>query len=469
MMRQIQISDVTIRNATKQTTFREKLELAKLLDRLGVSIIELRELENVRTDSLLVKSIAAVVKESILALPVGLTEKEIREAWEAVSAAARPRLIVSAAVSTVQMEYLFHKKPDAMLETIEDVVTLCRSLCKDVEFQALDATRSDPAFLTSAVEAAVRAGAGTVTLCDTAGNMLPEEFTAFIAKAKSDAPCLSEVVLGVSCSDTLTLSGACSISAVGAGAEKITTAAYGSGSAPLAAVARMLQTKADYLDCTCAIRTTQLERVVNQIARLCETSRSKSSPFDNGVQEQGRGLVLGAEAGPAQVTEAAAKLGYDLSEEDRARVYEAFCRIAARKEQVGARELEAIVASAALQVPATYRVESYVINTGNIITATAHVKLLKKNVPVEGVSVGDGPIDAAFLAIEQIVGHHYELDDFQIQAVTEGREAMGQTIVKLRSSGKVFSGMGISTDIIGASIRAYVSALNKIVFEEAEA
>ena len=468
-MRQIQISDVTIRNAAKQTTFREKLELAKLLDRLGVSVIELRELENVRTDSLLVKSIAAVVKESILALPVGLTEEGVREAWEAVSCATKPRLIVSAAVSTVQMEYLFRKKPDGMLETIASVVSLCKSLCADVEFQALDATRADAAFLGKAIETAAMAGAGTVTLCDSAGNMLPEEFSAFVARVRSNSPCLSGVKLGVSCADTLTLAGACSISAVGAGADQITAAAYGSGSAPIAAVVRMLQAKGEYLDCTCTLRTTQLERLVEQIVRLCETSRSKSSPFDNGVQEQETELALGAEAGPTQVAEAAAKLGYDLSEEDRARVYEAFCRIAARKEEVGARELDVIVASAALQVPATYRVESYVINTGNIITATAHVKLLKKDLPVEGVSVGDGPIDAAFLAIEQIVGHHFELDDFQIQAVTEGREAMGQTVVKLRSAGKVYSGMGISTDIIGASIRAYVSALNKIVYEEAEA
>ena len=119
-----------------------------------------------------------------------------------------------------------------------------------------------------------------------------------------------------------------------------------------------------------------------------------------------------------------------------------------------------------MQVPPTYRVESYVINSGNIITATAHMKLRRDDQLKEGISTGDGPIDAAFLAIEQIVGHHYELDDFQIQAVTEGREAMGETVVKLRSNGKLYSGRGVSTDIVGSSIRAYVNALNKIVYEE---
>ena len=133
---------------------------------------------------------------------------------------------------------------------------------------------------------------------------------------------------------------------------------------------------------------------------------------------------------------------------------------------MGYKELEAIVASNALQVPPTYKLESYVINSGNVITATAVIKMTKNDQPVSSVSTGDGPIDAAFLAIEKIVGRHYELDDFQIQAVTEGREAMGETIVKLRSEGKLYSGRGISTDIIGSGIRAYINALNKIVYEE---
>ena len=168
----------------------------------------------------------------------------------------------------------------------------------------------------------------------------------------------------------------------------------------------------------------------------------------------------------AAVLKTAEKLGYDLSEEDGAKVYEAFKAIAAKKEKVSARELDAIVASAAMQVPPTYQLDTYVITAGNTISSTAHLKIAKAGAMLEGVSVGDGPIDAAFLAIERITGQHYELDDFQIQAVTEGREAMGQTVVKLRASGKVYSGRGISTDIVGASIRAYINALNKIVYEE---
>ena len=119
-----------------------------------------------------------------------------------------------------------------------------------------------------------------------------------------------------------------------------------------------------------------------------------------------------------------------------------------------------------MQVPATYKLVSYVINSGNVISSTANVCLEKDGKKLPGVCIGDGPIDAAFLAIEQILGHHYELDDFRIQSVTEGRDSMGNAIVKLKADGKVYSGNGLSTDIIGASIRAYISAVNKIVFEQ---
>ena len=166
--------------------------------------------------------------------------------------------------------------------------------------------------------------------------------------------------------------------------------------------------------------------------------------------------------------QAVEQLGYELSDEDKPKVYDAFQAIAAKKEKVGIRELDAIVAAAAMQVPSAYRLDTYVINAGNTIASSAHMRLIRDEAVLEGVCLGDGPIDAAFLAIESITGRHYELDDFQIQAVTEGREAMGQTIVRLRSNGKLYSGRGISTDIVCASIHAYLSALNKIVYEEEE-
>ena len=158
-------------------------------------------------------------------------------------------------------------------------------------------------------------------------------------------------------------------------------------------------------------------------------------------------------------------MGYDLSDEDSAKVFERFKSVASKK-TISNKELDAIVATTALQVTPAYKLVDYVINTGNMITSSAQITLEKDGENKQAIGIGDGPIDAAFTTIEQIVGHHYELDDFQIHSVTEGREATGSALVKLRANGKLYSGNGVSTDIIGASIRAYINAINKIIFEE---
>ncbi len=465
-MLQVKISDVTMKQGAA-LSFKEKIELAKLLDKLGTDVIELEGIHSPRIDSLRIKSIAAAVGSSILAVPVALELGNLESVWTALQEAKQPRLQVCAPVSSVQMEYLFHKKPDAMLGAIAQAVSACRARCQQVEFIADDATRSEPAFLQQALGTAIEAGATTVTVCDTAGTMLPEEFSAFVRNLYTLVPQLYNVTLGISCADTLAMADACVIAAVGQGAGEVKTAACAPGTASLANVAKLLSAKADALGASCRLHVTQLSRSMEQITRLCEEGKSKNSPFDNGVQED-PGIYLTAHDDAAAVSKAVQTLGYDLSPEDEGKVYEAFQRIAAKKEQVSIKELDAIVASAAMQVPPAYVLDTYVINVGNSISATAHIRLHKHAQTLESVCIGDGPIDAAFLAIEKITGCHYELDDFQLQAVTEGREAMGQTVVKLRSGGKVYSGRGISTDIIGASIHAYISALNKIVYEEEE-
>ena len=467
-MERIRISDMTMKQAGKDLSlsFKEKIELAKLLDKLAVSVIELEGIQNARIDALRIKSIAMAVKESIVAVPVQLNAENIMACWNALKQAKHPRLQVCAPVSSVQMEYLFHKKPDGMKAAIAEAVAAAAKLCDDVEFVADDATRSDPAFLYDVVAAAIQAGAKTVTVCDTAGAMLPDEFAVFIAGIYENVPALQSVTLGVACSDGLSMADSCAIAAVRAGAREIKAAAYRVDAVSLPNVTKVLSAKGDAFGVSCPVRITQLGRITDQIAWMYETGKSKNSPFENGVQEDETGVYLTAHDDMAAVLKTAERLGYDLSEEDGAKVYEAFKAIAAKKEKVSARELDAIVASAAMQVPPTYQLDTYVITAGNTISATAHLKIARAGQMLEGVCVGDGPIDAAFLAIERITGQHYELDDFQIQAVTEGREAMGQTVVKLRASGKVYSGRGISTDIVGASIQAYINALNKIVYEE---
>ena len=465
-MKQIKISDATMKQVNEEfcLSFKEKIEFSKLLDKLGVDIIELEGIANARIDSLRIKSIATAVNDSVIAVPVDLNEKSVEDTWCAIKGAKHPRLQVAAPTSSVQIEYLFHKKPDAMIEAIKSTVAKCASLCSDVEFIANDATRSDEEFLIQAIKTAIDAGASTVTLCDTAGTMLPTELADFIKHQYEKLPGLNGITLGICCANVISMSDACAIAAVSSGAEQICAAAYPIELSSLANVSRIFAAKSDALDAYCNVKTTQLSRIIDQINWMCQPGKKNTvtDSFDNGEAD----IYLTAHDDIAAVTLAVKKLGYDLSEEDNVKVYNAFAKIAEKKEKVGLKELDAIVASSAMQVPSTYNLDTYVITSGNTISATAHIKLVKNGQPKEGVFIGDGSIDAAFQAIENIAGCHYELDDFQLQAVTEGREAMGRTLVKLRANGKVYSGSGISTDIVGAGIKAYLSALNKIVYEE---
>ena len=470
-MRTITISDVTMKQPAEQggfaLSFREKIEFAKLLDRLHVDVIEVSAIANRRVDTLLIKSIASAVQEAAVAVPLALDgEDAAADAWRALAEARRPRLQVSVPVSTVQMEYLCHRKPEKMLELIQTQTAACRALGAETEFVAEDAGRSEPEFLKRAIAAAVGAGADIVTVCDTAGTMLPEEFSASVSAVREMLP--EGVRLGVRCSNSLAIADACAMAAVQAGADEVKTAACGDFTAALDKLTTILKVRGTVCGARCGVRDTELKRTVGQLRWMCETNRSKRSPFDNGVQEDSGEIGLTAADDLSAVSKAVARLGYDLSEEDISKVYESFLRIAEKKGSVGAKELDAIVASAALQVPPTYRLENYVINSGNAISSTCHIQLLKNDQRTESVALGDGPIDAAFLAIEQIVGSPYELEDFQIQAVSEGREAMGEAVVRLIADGRVYSGRGISTDIIGSGIRAYLSAVNKIVYEEGE-
>ncbi len=469
-MNKIRISDATMKQEAKtlSLSFREKIELAKLLDALGADVIELEGIESSKTDALRIKSIAAAVKDSVVAVPVKPEAENIQLAWEAVKLAKKPRLQVCAAVSSVQMEYLYHKKSDAMLSAVTQAVQLCHSLCNDVEFVADDATRADPEFLHQIIVATIEAGASTVTVCDTAGQMLPEELGTFVANLTTAVPQLKRISLGVSCCNALSLADACAVAAAKQGAKELKTAAYNISSASLATVAKILDSRSDILGASSNIRTAQLSRITDQIARMCNADRKKASPFDNCIQPE-NDVYLTIHDSAEAVVKAVEQIGYDLSDEDKPKVFEAFQAIAAKKEHVSIRELDAIVAAAAMQVPSAYQLDTYMINSGNTIASSAHMRLRKGDTVLEGVCLGDGPIDAAFQAIEKITGRHYELDDFQIQAVTQGREAMGQTIVRLRSDGKLYSGRGISTDIVCAGIYAYLSALNKIVYEEGEA
>ncbi len=466
-MKEITVSDITLREEGKSYTlsFKEKIEIAKILDKLNVDVIETPPITKGKTDVLYLHSIAPLLKNSILSCPVLLDTESVEQTYNAIKATKKPRLHVMVPVSTVQMEFMCHKKPKAMLETINEIVSKAVSLTDDVEVSLTDATRAEKEFLYSAIDAAVKCGAKTVTICDSAGEMLPNEFETFLNDVYENVPSLKDITVSVECSDALHMASACAVSCINAGVTQIKTSVIEGSCPSLASVCKILRDKSDALGISSRINTTVLDNSVNKI-RMMTSHAALNTPFDFGTNaDVGEEVSLSQNDDITTLGNALTKLGYELSGDDVSRVYDEFAKISKSK-KVGAKELDAIVASVAMQVAPTYKLKSYVINNGNIITPTAHIELEKNGEVYQGFCIGDGPIDAAFLAIESITGHHFELDDFQIQAVTEGREAMGSSVVKLRNNGKPYSGKGISTDIIGASINAYINALNKICFEE---
>ena len=468
-MKTLKFIDMTLRAADsirgKELSFKEKLEIARSLDRLRADTIELAPIFDSRANQLANKTIASMVATRISAA-VDIAVGNVEETWESVRTAKKPKLNLLAPVSPVQMEYTCHKKAPAMLELIAETVKKCRFYCENVEFSAVDATRAEGDFLIQAVRTAVENGANKITLCDTAGVMLPEEFGAFVADVRSQVPALSEIELYVEISDSLGMALAASAAAIENGAAGVKCTAIEADYPTMEQLAHFVEVKGAALDLQTGVRVTELHRVVGQIEKLLRPEEQEESRFSNVVLGDVANVCLDSNDEIGEVVKVVRQMGYDLSDEDNAKVYEAFRLVAEKKHFVGTKELDAIVATTAMQVPSTYRIQNYVINSGNVITATANILLEKNGEAIRGVGIGDGPIDAAFQAIEQVIGHHYELDDFQIQTVTEGRDAMGSALVKLRAGGKVYSGNGISTDIIGAAIRAYISALNKIVYEE---
>ena len=449
-----------------QLSFREKIEFCKMIDRLNLAALQLNPIRQKKIDTLLIKSICTAVRNMTVAVPVGLNEGSICEAWEAVKGAGSARLQVSAPVSSVQMEYIFHMKPKSVQEAVVKAIRLCSEKTDNIEFIAEDATRSDPAFLRSIVKEAITAGAKTITLSDTAGAMLPEDVSQFIGDLKESVPELSNVSLGFDGSNSMFLSEACAVAAIRSGAEEIKAAVCRADRISLPKICHIIRTKGTDFGARTDTNTEQMFRVANQISSLFGSKYSISDKsWNNSDQAEN---VLYSSDSREMVLHAAQRLGYDLNPDDQEKVWACFESLASKKDQISFKELDAIIAAEAMQVPAAYHHIKYTVNTDYSIGAMAHVKINYHDQELEGISAGDGVVDAAFLAIEKAIGRHYELDDFQIQAIAEGREAMGETIVKLRNEGKLYSGRGLSTDIVGSSIMAYLNALNKIVFEEEE-
>ena len=407
---------------------------------------------------MLTRTIASFVKNAVISVAAA-TKEDVDKAVLSLNTAKNPRIRVELPVSCVGMEYSLHMKAPKMIEMIKETVAYAKGKVADVEFCAVDATRAEADFLKEAVNTAIESGANVVTLCDSTAEILPDKFGEFVAEFASIG-----AEIGVMCENNNGLAAADAIIAAGKGATTVKTCVGGSIT-PLETFASILKNCGNGCDFEASVKFTELNRIINQISWIINNAKTEKNSLSV-VSSYETDIELDANDDKETVLSQVLSLGYDLSEEDGAKVYEEFLRVADKK-RITAKELDAIVANVALQVPPTYKLVNYVVNSGNIITSSAQITLEKEGENLQGIATGDGPVDAAFRAVEQIIGCHYELDDFQIQSVTEGKGAMGGAVVKLRKDGKLYSGNGISTDIIAASIKAYINAVNKIVYEEA--
>ena len=474
-MKEIIIADISLREfgetQTAGLSFKEKIETAKLLEKLQVDIIETGFIHKMPADAAFIRTLSTTIETSAICVPVTLSKENVEQAVSSLTKAKRPRLNIIIPTSTVQMEYMTNKKADTILAEVKEIAAFCVSQCDDVEITAEDATRSEPEFLASVISSAIACGVKTVTLCDSAGEHLPEELCSFIDEIYKLVPQMKDVTLSLHCKDNLGLAASAALAGVKIGASQVKVsfnAAF--ATLPLEQFLNIIKVRGETLGIKSGVNSTALMRTCRQLEALAGMRRTSVSPFARTVgshdaQEKPEAAEFSEATDILTLRRNIEELGYDVSEYELERIFTQFLELTKIK-KVDVRDIEALVADTAGQAAATYQLKNYVINSGSSITATAVLDITKNGVSKKGVSIGDGPIDASFLAIEQVLGSHFELEDFQIQAVTEGREAMGDALIKLRHGGKLFSGRGLSTDIIGASIRAYLSAVNKIVYEE---
>ena len=458
-MKKIDVRDATLNVWGKQLgltlSFREKLAVAKSLEKLGVDAIELPSIMGDKEEEIIARTIAEGCQNATVV--IACDNSNIQNAFDCVKSANSSQAKIELPISTVQMEYTYHAKAPKMLDMIAKSVENAKQSFANVELVAKDATRADKDFVVACAKTAFEKGASVITLCDDAGVFFPNEFASLVKTVKDNC----DIKVYVAPSNQLQMAASTAVECIKAGADGIVTAIMSNDYLSPDVLAQIFRIKGSELGVNAKLDVTAINTTVNSII---DVAKKGATADEQGYKDS---LNLNADSKLTDIQKEIESLGYELSIDDVTLVYQEFKRVCERKgDAINEREFDAIIASTAMQVPSTYHLNNYVVNSGNIITATANVTLEKDGEELSGVSVGDGPIDAAFHAIEQIVGHHYELDDFQIQSITKGREAAASSLIRLIANGKLYSGSGVSTDVIGACIRAYVNALNKIVYEE---
>lgn len=502
MSKIIKIFDTTLRDGEQSPgcsmNLKEKIEMAKQLERMKVDVIEAGFAISSPGDFLSVKTVAETVKDSIVASLARTTEADIDRAWEAIAKAAQPRIHTFLATSPIHMEYKLNMKPDQVLEQAVEMVKYAKKYCGDIEFSAEDATRSEPEFLARVFDGVIKAGATTINIPDTVGYTTPDEYYDFLIKLRTLCPALDHVDISVHCHNDLGLGVANSLAAIRAGATQIECTVNGigerAGNAAMEEIVMALKTRRDVYNLDTNVVSTELMRASKLLTRITgiKVQPNKAIVGENafaheaGIHQHGvlknketyeimtpesvglttNNMVLGKHSGKHAFRNKVKELGFELTEESLEKAFAKFKDVADKKKQVYDRDIEALISKESVQVPKTYQMSSYVINSGNTITSTAVLKLIKDEKVLEKVASGDGPIDASFKAIEKIIGIPFVLEDYQLNSVTEGEDALGDAFVKISVGSKKYSGRGLSTDVIEASIHAYINAVNKMIYEE---
>lgn len=456
-MKKIVVSDVTLKAVSEQNislTFREKLNIVELLNASGVDSFELPTIIDCKENEIIYRTVLAKATNAIVKIPVPESRENLQLAINCAKDCDNVVFQVVMPISTALMEYNYHLKASAMLDKIVEMIKDVKDAGKKVELVALDAFRAEEGFAIKCAIAAKNAGAEAITICDNEGVALPEDYEKLVKDIKDAC----DIKVAVRPSNALSMASACAVFAIKGGADGVDISTV--GNYLLTSVfADIIYSKKFDFNVSCDLDFTNVKSIENTINGVVDFNNESDK------QVQDVSVIFDNNSTIKDVAEISKQIGYELSDSEIGIVYEEVKKLLNNKTKIDIKEFEAVIASSAMQVPSTYHLVSYSVNASNVINATANVTLEKEGKKYSSVSTGDGPIEAAFNAIDQIIGHHYELDDFKVSAATKGRSAVGTSIIRLRADGKLYPGNGASTDIIGACIRAYVNAINKIVYE----
>lgn len=500
-MREIKIFDTTLRDGEQapgcSMHLKEKIEIAKALERLNVDVIEAGFAISSKGDFESVKTVASVIKNCAVASLARSVKKDIDAAYEAVKNAVSPRIHIFIATSPIHMEYKLKMSEDEVLETIEAMTKYAKKYISDIEFSAEDATRSDPEFLAKAVYTAIKAGAAVVNIPDTVGYTTPKEMAERIRYLKEKVSNIDKAVISVHCHNDLGMAVANSLAAIEEGATQIECTVNGlgerAGNAALEEIVMAINTRKNLYGGNTRINTSEIYRasklVYNTIGVHAPLNKAvvgqNAFSHEAGIHQHGvlqnretyeimtpqsiglpsNNMVFGKHSGKHAIESRLQELGHRLTALEMEEFFESFKNLADKKKIINDADLEALLGhKVSAYSQNEYKLDRFTVNSGNYIPSSAVVRLIFEDKQFEEAALGDGPVDAAFKAVGKIVkAPEHSLDDYAIHSVTEGNDALGEVIVRLKSGDCTVIGRGLSTDIIEASIMAYLNAINKLL------